>query len=182
MAYGIDPRPLYQLQKDLAELPEKLPDSARELERVLFSFLNAFDCLLALMNAVLGRCAERANDRRAYRRRFLPLFNQARERCFTLLNADIRAGLEANRFTFVTMTYALRDSFLADEMVILDESLTESEETANPEDHADAAETVTDSLKDFIKKFFGGKWIRKKRLDSALHTINEIISIVKKVV
>ncbi|MFL6520018.1 MAG: hypothetical protein ACJ8NS_07340 [Chthoniobacterales bacterium] len=80
------------------------------------------------------------------------------------------------------MTYALRDSLLADEMVILDESLSESEEIADPEDHADAAETVTDSLKDFIKKFFGGKWVRKKRLHSVLHTINEIISIVKKVV
>jgi|SRR5262245_48142231 len=182
MAYGINTQPLYQLRDVVAQLPEELPSSARELEPVLFSFLNAFDCLLRLMNAILTRCTERANEQRSYRRQFLPIFDQARERSFSLLNSDIREGLEENRVEFIEMTYALRDSLLADEMVTLDKSLAESEETAEPEEHADAAETVTDSLKDFIKKFFGGKLIGKKRLESALHTINEIISIVKKVV
>jgi len=182
MAYGVDPEPFYVLQRRLAELPEPAPKTPGELEPLLLAFLDAFDCLLRLVFAILTRCTERANEKRSYRRAFLPIFNRARERTASLLAADIREGLADERLELIEMAYALRDSLVVDEMVTLDQSLAESEKTADPEDHADAAETVTDSVKKFITKFLGGRLIGKKRVESILETIDEIISVVKKVV
>ena len=182
MPYGVNAEPFYELQRRLAELPEDPPRSPSELEGVIFSFLDAFDCLLRLVSAILTRCVEHADERRSYRRAFLPIFDRAREISLSLLRADIREGPAEDRKELIEMAYALRDSLLAEEMVTLGESVAESEDTAAPEDHADAAETVTDSVKEFIKKFVGGRFVGKKRIESVLHTINEIISIIKKVV
>ena len=58
--------------------------------------------------------------------------------------------------------------------MILDRVLTETEGEVPVEDHLDTATTVTNSIKEQIKKYSKRSWI-----ESVLHTLNEVISIAR---
>jgi hypothetical protein len=173
MAYGINNSPLLELQREVRRLPVEISGNPREFEALLFSFLDAFRCLLALDARILLVCAERAG-RRSYVRLFLPVFDEVTKRVLSLLEMEIREGLEAERSDLTDMANAIRDSSIANEMVILDQALDESEGTAEPEEHLDTAETVTNSVKEIIKKFAKRRW-----MESVLRALDEIISIIR---
>ncbi|MGB8343229.1 MAG: hypothetical protein WCE51_16720 [Chthoniobacterales bacterium] len=188
MAYGIDPKPFYVLRDRLAELPGQRPEVPGELEAALFGFIDAFDCLLRLMDAILQRCVERAGERRAYRRNLLPLLARAHESSVSMLTMEIREGISASDAELVEMVYALRDSLLTEEAIAFEEGIRSNQQEekgddeSDPDDEADAGETITDSFKKFIKRFVEGRWVGKKKLESILETIDEIISVVRKVI
>ena len=176
MPYGVDAAPFRTLDAQVRNLPAELPTDPRAFEGVLFSYLNAFACLLTLVMAIMRVCVER-QERRRYVSHFLPIFDQTARRILELLDAELREGLQEQSVNLVDLVHAIRDSQVGPELVALDQALSESEATVDPEDHLDTATTVTNSLKDQIEKYTKRRWIK-----SVLHALNEVISIVRGVV
>ncbi|WP_420426812.1 hypothetical protein [Algiphilus sp.] len=173
MAYEVDATPFYRLDEQLRELPDDLPENPQPLEGVLFAYLNAFGGLLTLVMAIMRVCVERQDGRR-YVAYFLPVYDQAAERILELLDRELHEGLKEGASDLVDLVYAIRDGQIGPELVALDKGLSESEGSVDPEDHLATATTVTNSLKKQIEKHTKRKWI-----SSVLHTLNEVISIVR---
>src|SRR4051794_12879025 len=143
MAYGVDPKPFQVLRDRLAGLPERRPQVPSELEAALFEFIDAFDCLLRLMSAILRRCVDQAGERRAYRANLLPLLDTARQTSVSMLEVEIREGIHAELGELVEMIYALRDALLVEEAIALEAGIAveerrrESRRTPTEEKHDD---------------------------------------------
>lgn len=176
MPYGVDTAPFRDLEERVRALPEVLPDSPRPLEGVLYAYLRAFACLLTLVMAIMKVCVEREEQRR-YVARFLPVYDRAAVRLLQLLEQEVREGLEIQSPELIELVHAIRDGQVGFELVALDQAVSESEGSSEPEDHLDTATTVTNSLKQLIEKVAKRKWI-----SSVLHALNEVISIVRGVV
>ncbi|MGH7939101.1 MAG: hypothetical protein ACRD5Z_23555 [Bryobacteraceae bacterium] len=172
MAYGIDKASFLKLQETVRALPERPPPSPREVEALLYAFLDAFATLLSLVQNILMACAERRGNRAAVGE-FLPVFNAARERILSLLESEFREGLEARSPHLIDFAYAVRESFVADEMVILDRVLEKTADAPEPKEDGEIAHTVTDSVKKLL-----GKYTKKKFIGPVLHALNEVISLI----
>lgn len=79
MPYGVDASPFHELDARVRDLPKQLPDNPRPMEGVLFAYLNAFECLLTLVMAIMRVCIER-QERRPYVSQFLPVYDEAARR------------------------------------------------------------------------------------------------------
>lgn len=176
MAYGVDAQSFLRLEQKVREIPDEIPEDIRPFEGVLFSYFKAFETLLMLVMAIMTQHVE-LMERRRYVVHFLPIYDQAARSILRLLEAEIREGLQKNSRILFELLNAIRDSHIAQELVALDTALSESEGVDTTEDHLDTATTVTNSFKDQIEKHTKRKWIK-----SVLHSINEIISIVRGVV
>jgi len=172
MPYGIDTSNFQILQEQVENLTEEFTVDTNILESVLFSYLQAVETLFGLMKAILLVCAERDN-RRKYPILFIPIYDSAVARVLKIMENEIRAGYSTPEENLIEFTYAIRDSEIASELVILSQSL-DLDDDATPEDHLITTKTVTDSVKKQIEMYIKKKWI-----SNILHTINEVISIIK---
>lgn len=94
-----------------------------------------------------------------------------------MLDSELREGLQEQSMNLVELVHAIREGQIGPELVALDAALSGNEGVGEPEDHLTTATTVTNSLKDQIEKHTRRKWI-----NSGLHALNEVISIVRGVV
>lgn len=176
MPYEVNTQVIYQWDGMIRCLPEEIPENTRELEGFLFSYLNALMCLLSLVMVLMRICVKH-QDNRAYVGYFLPVYDTASEKLRQLIDMEIREGMKDGSRNLVELVYAIRDGQIGAELVALDNGLSESEGSVDPEDHLDTATTFTNSLKEQIEKHTKRRWIR-----SVLHSLNEVISIVRGVV
>jgi hypothetical protein len=169
MAYNVNTKPLDELQRRLADLPRERPGSSGDLSEAITAFVNAFDCLLRLMQAILSRIAESKG-----RATFLPIFETARANSVSLLRNKLLEPDGSEQEDIIEMIYDLRDSLLAEEFVAVAQVMDAPEREAPPEEDAETAKTAIDSVKEFITRY-----IPLKKLKSILHTINELIALAK---
>lgn len=175
MPYETNTDPFNNLHNLVNKLPEELPDNPQQLEEVLRAYIAAFECLLQLVKKIMEACIKKRE--KDYVSAFLKVYDEAALKIIQLLDKELEEALIDKSQRYIELVYAIRDSQISLEVVILSSSLADSEMVIEPEKNLDTATVVTNSFKEQIKKYSKRSWI-----ESVLHTINEIISIIRGVV
>ena len=172
MAYGIDTTPFYRLMKIDDELPTELHSHHKAFEGILFAYVDAFECLLSLVSAIMRTCGE-SQEKFRFVSVFLPVYAQIQERILELLRAEICEWIKVQSINIVELGHDISDSQVTIELIALDIYLSQSEGSADPVAHLGKAITVTNSIKKQIENHTRWQWIK-----SVLHTLTVLISTI----
>lgn len=177
MAYGFETSAFSQFGSRLRDYPdpEGIPQDRDTLFELTRLYLMATEALFHLMLLIMQtRLANSANDERY--RGFLPIYKDRVAALLEELRDFLFGGLERDDLSTVhEFLEGVRRSALVAEMEALHYAVDNSSgEGADADADADAGNTVTNSLKEQIERRVRRKWIK-----DILHSINEVLAVVK---